>query len=156
MKTTGENSALPQTVQEAVYQTVHQTPGQPPKAIAENAQIPIAELYAVADELQPNRQLKAEQIPALVKATGNTVILDVLEAAVGRIAFRVPPANGSLREQVQMSRDAIKEFSEALDSWCTATDDGHVTRVEAKRFIAQANDAIAAIARMTEFARASA
>lgn len=146
-KSTGENSALPGTVQEAIYATVHQTDSRPAKAIAQDANMPLSLLYEIADEHR-QRRLRAEEIPALVRATNNFVILDVLEAAVGRVAFRLPALTAASRDDVVMARDAIREFSEAIDAFVASTDDGRISTAEARTIHCQADEAIAAIARI--------
>ena len=91
-----EHPAVTLTIQESVTETVQRSYGPdgshiPPKAIAQDMNVALSVLYDIADERRP-RQLRAAELPALVRASGNALVLTVVTRAVGGVFVRLPDA----------------------------------------------------------------
>ena len=91
-----EHPAGTLTIQEAVTETVRRSYGPdgshiPPKAIAQDMNLALSVLYDIADERRP-RQLRAAELPALVRTSGNPLVLRVVTRAVGGVFVPLPDA----------------------------------------------------------------
>ena len=91
-----EHPAVTLTVQESITETVQRSYGPdgshiPPKAIAQDMNVALSVLYDIADERRP-RQLRAAELPALVRASGNALVLTVVTRAVGGVFVPLPDA----------------------------------------------------------------
>jgi len=79
----------------------------------------------------------------------DTEALDVLERAMGRVAFKLP----DLADHSDLAGDLAKvgkEFGKVCSSMSAALADGKVTRKEAEAFSAEVDDNIAALAELRE------
>lgn len=101
------------TVDEAVAETVHRTPGFHPKEVA--ALIGRTHRYVldVADELR-DAELKVSEIAPLVNGTGNPLVLDVIERQVGRVAYDVPIIDPSDADVMTRCASVLKETSDVV------------------------------------------
>ena len=144
---TSESSAQI-TVQEAVTATVHHThdvEGRhvPPKAIAQGMNVSTAHLYEIADESRPIKA-KADELPSLVLSSGNFLVLDVIERAVGRVAFAVPACHRA-GDVLALTAKAAKEFGAFLQEIATDDADGKWTTAEIARLRRQRDYLFAAV-----------
>ena len=103
------------TIQEAVTETVQRSYGPdgshiPPKAIAQDMNLALSVLYDIADERRP-RQLRAAELPALVRASGNPLVLTVVTRALGGVFVRLPDATSDEAVYEAMSL-VVKEFGD--------------------------------------------
>lgn len=144
-KHTGESSSQ-LTVQEAVSLTVHESHdarGQhiPPKAIAEGMNVPVSRLYEIADAAR-ERRLRAEELPSLIRTTGNFLALDVIERALGRVGVMLPTGDD---RTVAETAKALQEFGQFVEEIGAAAPHGF-TEDEARRIRIEGEQAIACIA----------
>lgn len=134
---TGEKSAKDTDLQEAVRQLIHSS-SVPPKAIAEDAGMPLKALYDIASPDRP-QLLPLSCVVRLTRAAQNYVLLDYLESKVGRIGIPLPTdAPRSLAETAALFRE-MGEFVEQL----ALLSDGALTRADAERIRREGLDVIA-------------
>lgn len=143
------------TIREAITATVYESRNAqgeriPPKAIAQDMNVELSRLYDVADDQRPGR-LKAEEIPALIRSTGNYLLLDVIERAVGRVGVSLPTNEDKTVAEVAT---ALKEFGEFVAVIGAASSHGF-TRLEASRIRIEGEQAIAIIAALIRQAEAN-
>jgi hypothetical protein len=132
------------TVQEAVAITIHGSrgaDGEPlaVKAIASDLSVDAWKLYQTADG---DRKLKVEELPALIRATNNPLILDVVARKVGRVTFPLPQGLAAFPELAGLTARTAREYAEFLTELATAISDGHITRDEAARLRQEGNELI--------------
>ena len=140
---TREYPAKPDTVQEAIHQTIYGS-GVTAKAIAADMNLTPGVLYEIGDETRP-RRLKAEEIPSLVRASrDNFLVLDVIEASLGRVAFRVPRGHGA-GDVLALSAETVKEFGGFLKTIAEADADGKWTAKELREAMRQRDLLFAAV-----------
>lgn len=72
--------------------------------------------------------------------------LDMVEEALGRVAFRIPdpPSDRQAPEIMRIISDLGKEFSEAIQAMAKAIEDGRVSRQEAKKCLKENRDLLKA------------
>ena len=126
-----------ETVQDAVRRTVFESyladgSHVPAKAIAADMNLSIGTLYDIADETR-ERKLRAEEIVPLIRAAhGNFAVLDVIERALGRIAFSVP-SSGRPGEVLALSAESAQRFGQFLQDIVRFDADGVWTPDEVER-----------------------
>ncbi|MFQ5701433.1 MAG: phage regulatory CII family protein [Acidobacteriota bacterium] len=137
------------SMHEAIRTTITESEA-PPKSIATDIGIPYATLMSYSYEPGENdgaRGLPARLIVPLIKASGNTAILDFLEAAVGRIAFDIPRPDAPPELAIKSAGLIAKEAGEVIETIADAILDGRITKAEAHRIQREAKDAIRELAR---------
>jgi len=142
------------TVDEAVAETVHRTPGWHPKAIAAVLGRTHRYVLDIADEMR-DAELKASEIAPLVNGTGNTLVLDVLEHQVGRVAYQLPAVGSSCRDALQQCAVVLKETSDVVRELAVCAVDRVITPAEAAGIERESHQAIAAILAALATVRAS-
>lgn len=141
------------TVQDAIYETVHNTAGLHAKALAPAMNVSHRDLLDIADPYR-KRKLRAEEVPTLINATFLVsgvrcyLVLDVLERMVGRVAIPLPTVAADRRDDLEQAMRAIREFGEQQQRYVDVLQDGTVTEAEAATYEREADEAIAAIAAM--------
>ncbi len=153
----GETLVETMTVQDAITETVLHTRHKggadiPAKAIAEDMGMALSLLYDIANPEKTRRRLRAEEVPALVKASGNTLVLDVMERRVGRVAFDLPMGVVGRDDLFAATASACRELGEAVDAVREAFTDGRVSMREADRVRQEFSQAFAALARLEALA----
>jgi len=118
------------------------------KVIADALPASLAAVYRVADRHDADA-LKAYWIPTICRVTRSFAILDVLERAVGRVAFVLPRAStADHADIVHHSARAMTEVGEALARIAQSIADGTITpeeRTLIEREIDDAHTALAAV-----------
>ena len=155
----GEIPGNVQTVQDAVYDTIHNTRGAEPKAIAELMGLHHRDILEIADPFR-QRRLRAEEIPALVHATcalsgdANTVLLDLLERKVGRVAIPLPAIHPDRVDEHEHAMRTIKEFGEQQVTFVEVLQDRYVSAEELARNDRESDEVVAAVLRQKALVRA--
>lgn len=122
----------------------------PPKAIATDIGIPYATLMSYTYEPGENdgaRGLPARLIVPITKATGNTALLDFLEAAVGRLAFAIPKADGPPAEILKIAGAVAREAGQAISALGESVEDGMLNELERLSVVREIREAIRELAR---------
>ena len=109
-------------------------------------------LYKAANPME-NHRLHLENLPILIKETGDFAILNEIEALFGRVAFAMPRARADLKKVVDEQCRAIKEFSEYLAEVAKASADGHISIAEFADIEKECGQAIAQLAALLEAVR---
>ena len=142
-----ENPAGTLTIQEAVTETVQRSYGPdgshiPPKAIAQDMNLAMSVLYDIADERRP-RQLRAAELPALVRASGNPLVLRVVTRAVGGVFVPLPVVERP-GEVGHLLAETVREIGDWLKAVVTAEEDAQWTQEEYARMEQEWLEAVAA------------
>ena len=146
-------------MQDAIYETVHNTRGAEPKALAELMGLRHRDILEIADPFR-QRRLRAEEIPALIHATAavsgeaNTVLLDLLERKVGRVAIPLPAIHHDRADELEHAMRTIKEFGEQQATFVQVLEDHQVSAEEVARNDRESDEVIAAILRQKALVRA--
>jgi hypothetical protein len=151
---TGEISAeVPVlTVQDAVVATFHEANrrGKPIKALADDTRIPGSRLYEC---LEHRKRLWAEEVPALVHATGNPLIVATIARACGGTFVPLPSGHATLPSDLLAATQAMEEFADTMRAFSKAIADGCVTAAEADRVTTEGHEAVTAILALIEHAQ---
>ena len=131
-----EHPAGTLTIQESVTETVQRSYGPdgshiPPKAIAQDMNVALSVLYDIADERRP-RQLRVAELPALVRASGNALVLRVVTRAVGGVFVRLPAVERP-GEVGHLLAETVREIGDWLKAVVTAEEDARWTPEEYAR-----------------------
>ena len=139
-----EHPAVTLTIQESVTETVQRSGSHiPPKAIAQDMNLALSVLYDIADERRP-RQLRATELPALVRASNNPLVLRVVTRAVGGVFVRLPDATSDEAVYQAMSL-VVKELGNASSLLRRCLADGILTPDEAARFDDEVDETVVAL-----------
>jgi hypothetical protein len=103
---------------------------------------------------QSYRAMPAHQVVPVTLATGNTRILDVMEQAVGRVAFAMPAVADPPRDVLVETAAATREFGDVLTALGRAVADRRISAGELDQIEDEAYEAIAEIMRAVAAARA--
>jgi transcriptional regulator with XRE-family HTH domain len=137
------------TLAEAIRRVLEDS-GLTAQEVAERIGIPRQTLqsytYDPHNPSDASRRLPASLIVPLTLLTGNTAILDALEARVGRIAIQVPEDGRSHFDLVISTAKVCREFGEFLSVYSKALADGEVTPRERAEIDREAYEAMQAIA----------
>lgn len=144
----GEICAQPFWLTEAVATQIHATRGTV-KRIKAALGVEEREVYRVADINDP-KPLKAHWIPTICQETGSFLILDILEARVGRRAFLCPPAHPDHGEFFDQTARCFCTLSDAAQSLPEILRDGVINPAERAEFLALAREAQAQLARLID------
>ncbi len=133
---------------DAIYHAVHHS-DVPTPTLAERLGVRLGYLCDAANPDRDTAQFQARLIVPITLLTGDFTMLDYLEREVGRVAFAVPqsPA-GEHADLFTALAEAMRELGEDAESLRIAVDDGTITSEEAEAFEREADETIAAIARM--------
>ena len=128
-----EHPAVTLTIQESVTETVQRSYGPdgshiPPKAIAQDMNLALSVLYDIADERRP-RQLRAAELPALVRASNNPLVLTVVTRAVGGVFVPLPDATSDEAVYEAMAL-VVKELGDDSSLLRRCLADGRLTADE--------------------------
>lgn len=146
------------SIEDAVHETVHNTLGVHPKALADAMGLPHRTLLDIADQMRP-RSLRAAEVPLLINGTflltgtRNYLVLDVIEQAVGRVGVVPPAAAVGPRDEHAMALVTMREFVQQQQHYLAVMDDGQVTEAEAASYEREANELQAAIESMKALVR---
>ena len=143
-----EHPAVTLTIQESVTETVQRSYGPdgshiPPKAIAQDMNLALSVLYDIADERRP-RQLRAAELPALVRASGNSLVLTVVTRALGGVFVRLPDATSDEAVYQAMAL-VVKELGDASSLLRRCLADGILTPDESARFDDKVDEMVVAL-----------
>ena len=110
-----------------------------PKQVAAVLGISPVTVYQYAEG---KRDLPARLVPGVTLATGSFLLLDSLEAAVGRVGIPLPSG-----EDLELGtiRRVMREFAELVETACSALEDGTITAAELGNVRRDGIEAIAAI-----------
>ena len=136
------------TIQEAVTETVQRSYAPdgshiPPKAIAQDMNLALSVLYDIADEHRP-RQLRAAELPALVRASGNSLVLTVVTRAVGGVFVPLPDATSDEAVYEAMAL-VVKELGDDSSLLRRCLADGILTADKAARFDDEVDETVVAL-----------
>ena len=155
----GEIPGTVQTVQDAVYETIHNTRGAEPKALAELMGLRHRDILEIADPFR-QRRLRAEEIPALIHATraaggeANTLVLDLLERKVGRVAIALPAIQPDRADDLKHAMRSLKEYGEQAATFVEVLEDQQVSAQECAGYTREAYEAITAILQQVAYMEA--
>lgn len=135
-------NAQPAWLTRAVHETVHGVRGTA-KVIADALG---CREHHVTDLADPTRRVpvKAYEIPAMTRATGSFAILDALEQAVGRVAFRLETAGAPDAMRRKLS-EAVRQFGEFLEVTGEALEDGRLQPHETTEVLTEIDQLIATL-----------
>jgi hypothetical protein len=88
------------------------------------------------------RHCPAQLLPALCRVLGNYEILDALEAAAGRIAFRPPEEDHLDPSDIRAAQGLVQEVGEALRNLAETLHDGVVDEDELHKTVPTLDDVI--------------
>jgi hypothetical protein len=154
----GEVPANVETLQDAIYETVHNTAGVEPKQLAEAARMRYRDLLDIANPYA-QRRLRAEEIAPLVNGTFLVsgvrcyLVLDVLERMVDRVSFQVPRGASA---ECKTQADAVLQFGEYLQEAAEAGADRRYSAEEIASIERAAEDVVRAVMAHVEVVKASA
>ncbi len=133
---------------EAIHCLVHHS-DLDARQIAERLGVRYGYLLDAANPDREDTQFQARLVVPLTVLTGRYDLMDYLEREVGRVAFAVPqsPA-GEHADLFTALAEAMRELGEDAERLRLAVDDGTITSDEAEAFEHEADETIAAIARM--------
>lgn len=103
---------------------------------------------------QSYRAMPAHQVVPITLATGNFRILDVMEQAVGRVAFALPAVTDAPRDVLTETAAATREFGDVLTALGRAVAARRISAGEMDQIEDEAYEAIAEILRAVAAARA--
>ena len=115
------------------------------------------ELLEIADPFRP-RRLRGEEVPGLVNSTlalsgeANTVVLDVLEQKVGRVAIQLPAIHPDRADELDHAMRSLKEYGEQAATFVDVLEDRQVNAHELADYKREAYEAIAAILQQVAYA----
>lgn len=139
------------TLKDCLYQTIHRNK-KPLKAIAE--EIEMAESYLTRSALpDPDEsetgtgcRFPLKKLIPLIRASDDFSTLDFIEAALGRVAVKLPAVKtGSLRDVCRLSLRAVSEFGEVMREVEKSMADQVVTSHEMDRIRDEGYQAIQAL-----------
>ena len=138
----GESSVL--TVQDAIVRTVDaaDAAGRPMKALAQDTRISGSRLYEI---YEGRKRLWAEEVPVLVKATGDPLIVSAIAKACGGAFVPLPLVVGVLSDDYRHASDALAQFGQTMQAYATALTDGRITQSESEQIHHEGHEAITAI-----------
>ncbi len=88
------------------------------------------------------RHCPAQLVPALCRVLRNDELLDVLERAAGRVAFRPPARDAVDRSDVQAASGLVREVGRVLQRLAETLDDGVVEATELSTVLPALDDVI--------------
>lgn len=132
------------TVQDAVVATINDASkrGHVLKALAQDTRISGSRLYEIYEY---RKRLWAEEIPALVLATRNPLIVATIARACGGTFVPLPSSPTTLQSDLAAASSAMREFAETMQAFTAAIADGRVTDDDAEQVSEQGHQAITAI-----------
>lgn len=99
--------------------------------------------YYDAVEGPDMRHFPMDKFHLVVKQSGDTRMLDWIEAQVGRVAVRLPLPGTA--QGLHAGAMALKEVSEAVDMWVRCIEDGVLTARERVLIACECREALAAL-----------
>ena len=140
------------TVQDAIAVTLDQASkaGRTIKVLADETRIPGSRLYTC---FEGRHRLRAEEVPAIVRATGNPLIVATIARACGGTFVPLPSSPSTLASDLKVASDAMQQFSETLQAFSDALSDGRMRQDEADRVSREGHDAVTAILALIEHAQ---
>lgn len=153
--TRGECPSNVDTVDEAIAETIHRTPGHHPKAIADAIGKSHRYVLDIADELRDAR-LKVNELVPVVRATGNTLIVDVIERQLGRVAYDLPTVDADDTDVMKRCAAVMKETADVIAELAKAPKGGAWSKRDVCRLEREGEEAVRAILSAVAHARARA
>ena len=140
----GEISAEVHTIQDAIVSTFHQAhaDGLVIKALAQDTRIAGSRLYEI---YEGRKHLWADEVPALVRASGRSLIVATIARACGGTFVPLPTAPSALATDLRLASDAMHEFAQTIQAFSEALADGSITAGEAEIITREGHEAIASI-----------
>ena len=147
LKAPGEISAqvhTVHTVHDAVVATFEaaNAAGVPIKAMAAETRIAGSRLYEI---YEGKKHLWADEVPALTRVTGSSLIVATIARACGGTFVPLPTAPSALATDLRLASNAMHEFAQTIQAFSEALADGRITQAEAERIAGEGHEAIAAI-----------
>ncbi|MEI6125370.1 MAG: phage regulatory CII family protein [Pseudomonadota bacterium] len=108
------------TLKEALYLTIHNTPGTPLKQIAEELNMSQSYLTRAAlpdqDDCETGTgcRFPLERLIPLVRCTGDYGVLDYIEEQLGRVAVKLPSVKSDNTDFYGLTLNAVKEFGDLM------------------------------------------
>lgn len=146
-----------ETLDEALYNTIHRN-DKPLKAIAE--EIGMSASYLTRSALPDNEDSETgsgcrfplKKLISLIRATGNFSVIDFVEHALGRVAFKLPVCRGE-KDIVRQAMKATKEFGELMGEVSKAMDDRIITKPEREDIQREARHTIEAVCALLQMVK---
>jgi hypothetical protein len=101
------------------------------------------------------RSMPVHAIPPVTNATGNCALLDALESACGRVAFRMPDITNPTQDLVLEIAGTIRKFGDLATSSGQAIHDGGISHAELHQIEDEGYETIQHILRLMSAARAA-
>lgn len=114
------------------------------KEAAKRMNISSERLYKYINPHSLNNNFPAFLIPIFTITIGPE-LLRYLASEAGYGILRFPKSDGELREAVRMASDAMRECSEALETYLDAIEDDRVTYREMREIATQVTEAVEAL-----------
>lgn len=121
--------------------------------LARQMDISGARLYQQLSLTNERDKFHLENLPILIKETGDFSILDGIEAMFGRVALVLPRPRADLKAVVEEQVKAIQEFGEYLSEVAAIVADGVVTANEVAAVEKECAEAMAQMASLLETVR---
>ena len=141
------------TLKQALYDTIHHHDSLTIEAIAEQLDMTPSYLYraATADpdtdgDTASGVRFPLKQLVPLVRCTGDTQALDLIEFTLGRVAIPLPQKGTMSAEGVRANAmKAMAEFGELIGAIEGSLSDGQITADEQQRIDKEGREAIQSI-----------
>lgn len=143
---------LPQTLKDALHDTIHRHPTLSVSAIAEQLNMAESYLYRSAlpdpDTDGPNAtgaRFPLKQLVPLIKITGDFQVLNFIENSLGRVAIEIPDQNASGDHLQKQAIKSAAEFGKMMQEISVAIDDGEISKKEKQKICRSGWEAVTAI-----------
>ena len=141
------------TLKQALYDTIHHHDSLTIEAIAEQLGMTTSYLYraATADadtdgDSASGVRFPLKQLVPLIRCTGDTQALDLIEFTLGRVAIPLPKKSSITPDNVrQNAMTAMSEFGDLVREVEGSIKDGQITEQEQQRINKEGREAIQAI-----------
>lgn len=114
----------------------------PPKHLAADLNTSYSMLMNCANASIENANLRAQMVIPLTKLTGDTRLLDFMEAAVGRVAIPIPKIPRDMKQIESMVADNCKEFGDCMQALGEALGDGQISDREFKKIETEVHEQV--------------
>ena len=144
----------PETLKAALYNTIHQN-RKKVETIAEElgmgasylarAALPDEDMLGAQDQRATGVRFPLKQLVPLIRATGDTQVLNYICHSVGLVALPIPQETSSLKSIQKGALKASAEFGDLMREISKSCDDNILSRPERERIHKEGWEAITAI-----------
>ncbi len=142
----------PQTLKEALYNTIHRHQELSVSAIAEELNMAESYLYrsALPDQDTDGQNASGvrfplKQLAPLIRLTGDFQTLDIIENSLGRVAIQLPKGDATPGEVQKEAIKSAAEFGRLMREIHLALEDDHLSRKEKELICKVGHEAVTAI-----------